>query len=206
MGVWVGEFARGAEFGAVEWVMPSRTLQIVCSGRFTLPLGRAPPSYPPTPTLLPLPPSFRRTPGPMVADRVMMGDIIGSTVTVGPGVRRDDGRGWVGLCGWTGRGRTANGRTGELANCELRTAPTSIPPIELNRCPQPPPSPPRLHLQLSRCNAERAPVDCHRRPLELTSLADAKPCLAGQGQSPCRRTALERRRPGTPFGSISSKC
>jgi len=122
MGVWVGEFARGAEFGAVEWVMPSRTLQIVCSGRFTLPLGRAPPSYPPTPTLLPLPPSFRRTPGPMVADRVMMGDIIGSTVTVGPGVRRDDGRGWVGLCGWTGRGRTANGRTGELANCELRTA------------------------------------------------------------------------------------
>ena len=95
----------------MDWMMRSRTLQIVCSGWSTLPLGRAPPSYPPTPT-----PSSRQTPGPMVADRIVMGDIIGSTVTVGPGVRRDDGRGWVGLCGWTGRGRTAN--------CELRQHPS----------------------------------------------------------------------------------
>ena len=40
-GVWVGEFERGAELAALEWVMPSKTLQIVNLRRFALPVDRA---------------------------------------------------------------------------------------------------------------------------------------------------------------------
>ncbi|MDD1452411.1 hypothetical protein NHF48_018185 [Sphingomonas sp. H160509] len=93
----------------------------------------------------------------MVADRVMMGDIIGSTATVDPGVRQDDGRGGLGFAGGRGVGELANWRTGELANWRNIHS-----PIELNLCPLTFAfAALALHLQLSRCNAERAPVDCH---------------------------------------------
>ena len=61
-------FERGAEVGVLEWVIPSKTLQIVSLRRFTLPLDRAPaalPSYPSLlPSLLPSPrhPGGRRDP------------------------------------------------------------------------------------------------------------------------------------------------
>ncbi len=74
----------------------------------------------------------------MVADRVMMGGITGSAVTVGPGVRRDDGWG-VRVDGAWGVGRGAwgvgRGAWGELANCGNIHPPNIHPPIELNLCP-----------------------------------------------------------------------
>ena len=47
----------------------------------------------------------------MVADRVMMRDITGVATTVGPGVRRDDGGGGLGL--------RVDGAWGELTTDEL---------------------------------------------------------------------------------------
>ena len=151
-------------------MIPSKTLQIVSLRRFTLPLDRAPaplrpcapaplrpcapapcalPPYPPIPTSYPSPPSSRRTPGPMVADRIMMGDITGTAATVGPGVRRDDGGGGLGLRVDGAWGELANWRTGELANWrtgELRQRPSP----RSNSTFAPLPSPSTLALQTQR--------------------------------------------------------
>ncbi len=63
-GVWVGEFERGAELGALEWVMPSMTLQIVSLRRFALPLDRAlPPNPLPYPSYPPVIPADAGTHG-----------------------------------------------------------------------------------------------------------------------------------------------
>ena len=116
-------------------------------------------------------PSSQRTPGPMVADPIIMGDITGAAATVDPGVRRDDGGGGLGL--------RVDGAWGGLANCGNCGNCRNIHPPDRTQ-----PLPPCLRPQLSRCKRREGAGGCPPTPSQTYFTRRCETLLGRTGAKP----------------------